>query len=357
MSILDGQLPLQNPWKERFQDVARLNDYAKTHPVEIANSKIENHKIDGAILNGGKFENTYWKKVSAQKTSLTKVVFRKGIIEDVDFSDSILTDVVFEDVKLRGLRFFHATLRNVKFIRCTFNGINIDQTKKSQIEVIDSKAISSSFSEGQLIAVFRNSKLYDGVELTDLIPPSSLTFEKSELEGVIMDRSKLKELIINDSKFNSALEVGSADTISIQNSTIDTTFSATTIGNISVDNTAIKSLSLVRSKIKSMSLTNCNKQVRNLGLYQATIESLDIARCSLDDFRPTETIAGAFRIKDSSISNSEFQKMKAKTLILDTVTLSGTLNFSNTHVTDLQTKNVTQQPGLKLLTTGSNVRF
>lgn len=356
MSILDGQIPLQNPWKERFQDVAKLNDYAKTHPVEIANSKIENHKIDGAILNGGKFENTYWKKVSAQKTNLTKVVFRKGIIEDVDFSDSTLTDVVFEDVKLRGLRFFHATLRNVKFIRCTFNGINIDQTKNSQIEVIDSKAISSSFSEGQLIAVFRNSKLYDGVELTDLIPPSSLTFEKSELDDVNMERSKLKELVINDTKFNSIFDVGSADNITVNNSTLKTSISAATVGTISINNTEIKGLSILRSKIKTVTLMNCGKMY-NFGMLQSTIGTLTFSHCPLDDFRPIEATFDVLSIKDGSLANSDFEKMKAKTMILENVSLDGKLDFTNAHVTDLQTKNVIKQPGLQLLTTGSNVRF
>ena len=351
------KLPLLGAWKERFQDVQKLNAYAKINLVELSNVKIEKYRIDGTILHGGKFENTDWSEVSVKNAQFTKVTFRGGVLDAVDFSDSTLTDVVFEDVKLIEVRFLGPTLKNVRFVRCELDAVNIDRTKNSSIEVIDSKVENSSLSRGELIAVFRNSKLFDGTRLTSLMRPSSLTFEKSELDGVIMDRSQLKELIINDTKFNSALEVGSTDTISIRNSTIDTTFSATTIGNISVDNTAIESLSLVRSKIGTMSLTNCNQWVQNLGLYQASIQSLDISRCSLDDFRPTETIAGALRIKDSAISNSEFQKMKAKTLILDTVTLSGTLNFTNTQVTDLQTKNITQQPGLKLITTGSNVKF
>lgn len=171
MSLLEGKLPLTGAWKERFKDVQKFNDYAKSHRVELSGHNIENGNIDGAILTNAKFENNNWKEVSIKKATITKTLFRQGIIENVDFSNSILTDVVFEDVKLRGLRFFHATLHNVKFIRCTFNGINIDQTKNSNIEVNDSKAISTSFSEGQLIAVFRNSKLFDGVELTDLIPP------------------------------------------------------------------------------------------------------------------------------------------------------------------------------------------
>ena len=177
MSMLNGKLPLTGTWNDRFQDVNKLNAYAKTQPVELSGALIKDKNIDGAVINGGKFQNTDWKNVKANKASLTKVVFSGGVLEDIDFSNSTLTDVVFEDVKLRGIRFFHATLNNVRFVRCTFNGVNVDQTKNSRIEVIDSQAISTSFSEGQLIAVFRNSKLFEEVELTDLLPPSSLTFE------------------------------------------------------------------------------------------------------------------------------------------------------------------------------------
>ena len=197
MSILNGKLPLTGAWNERFQDVNKLNAYARTQSVALSDVAIENKNIDGVVLNGGKFQSTNWKDIKATRANLTKVVFSQGILEDIDFSHSTLTDVVFEDVKLRGIRFFHATLNNVRFVRCTFNGVNVDQTKNSRIEVIDSKAISTSFSEGQLIAVFRNSKLFEEVELTDLLPPSSLTFEGSELEDVNMERSNLKQLVVN----------------------------------------------------------------------------------------------------------------------------------------------------------------
>ena len=46
---------------------------------------------------------------------------------------------------------FRATLNNVRFVRCTFNGSGLDLLKASSIEVVDSKVISTSMSEGQLI--------------------------------------------------------------------------------------------------------------------------------------------------------------------------------------------------------------
>lgn len=49
--------------------------------------------------------------------------------------------------------------------------------------------------------------------------------------------------------------------------------------------------------------------------------------------------------------------MKAKTVILENVSLDGELDFTGAHIGELKTKNVTKQPGLNLITTGSNVKF
>lgn len=356
MSLPSLKLPLLGPWKERFQDVDKLNAYAKTHPIEIANAKIENYRIDGAVIPQGEFKDTDWKDVTVTKASLTQTVFRGGIIEDVDFSNSTFTDVTFEDVKLRGIRFFHATLNNVRFVRCTFNGVNIDQTKNSRIEVIDSKAISTSFSEGQLVAVFRNSKLFEGVELTDLQPPSSLTFEKSELTDVDMDRSKLQELLVIDTKLDGGLQVGAADSITIRNSSMDATFSATTVDKFTVENTDVARLELIRSKINKLSLVNC-KRSRTFNMFEITIGIANVTGSTLNDFSPIQSKIGELHVTNSSISNSELKKMTAKTLTLENVTLDGTLDFTGSQVGEFKAVNVTKQPGLKLITTGSNVRF
>lgn len=362
MSLIP-QLPLTGAWKERFEDVAKLNAYAKTKPIELSNAKIANKNIDGAVLNGGEFKNNDWTKVSIKKANLTNVVFREGILEDVDFSESTLTNVVFEDVKLLGATFFYTTLNNVRFVRCTFNGVGIEKTKMSRIEVIDSKAISSSFSDGQLVAVFRNSKLTkgssetsQGVRLTDLIPPSSLTFEKSELTNVNMDRSRIKDLVVVESNFDGGLQVGNVEIITIRNSVVNTTFSETTIGKLSVVDSTIKKMMFNGSKVGSMSFEKCGR-LHGVGMYQAIINMLSISRCPLDDFDIPETQITNWSIKDSSITNSKFEGMKTKSWVLDTVSLSGELDFTGAHVGELKTNNVTKQPGLKLITTNSNVRF
>lgn len=358
MSILNGKLPLTGPWKQRFQDVTKLNAYAKTQPVELSNVTIENHNIDGAVLNGGKFENTDWKEVRANKTTLTNVTFRRGILENIDFSHSTLTDVVFEDVKLRGIRFFHATLNNVRFVRCTFNGVNVDQTKNSRIEVSDSQAISTSFSEGQLIAVFRNSKLFEGVEITDLLPPSSLTFEKSELKAVDMSRSKLDELTIVESNMDhSALTFGSVDKLDVKGSVLaSVSFRESTIKSATIRETKIGTLVFFASKITSMSIAHCT-EATGLAAYQATIGALMLNRCSLDDLSLLEAKIGTLQIQDGSISNSMLKRMEANSAVFENISFGGAVNFTAAKVRDLKTHNISKQPGLNLITTGSNVKF
>ena len=62
-------------------------------------------------------------------------------------------------------------------------------------------------------------------------------------------------------------------------------------------------------------------------------------------------------IKDSQLSDNDFEELRAKTVILERVTLKNKIDFTNAHVDQLTIKNVTKLPGLNLTTTGSNVKF
>ena len=357
MSKLNLKSQLTSTWNDRFQDVSKLNDYARTHPVELSDVKIEKQNIDGAVLNGAQFHNTDWKSVSVKKANLTKTIFRQGTLDSVDFSNSTLTDVVFENVRLVEVRFFHTTLVNVRFVHCTFNGSNIDQTKTSNIEVIDSRVINTSLSEGQLVAVFRNSQLYKGTSLTDLQPPSSLTFEESDLDDVDLSRSVLSDLVLDTVKSNnSGFITGSVRSVVITGGDISFGFSETRIDSLKVHNINSVGLALDDAVVKTMTFSNC-REMSSLNLFRAKIGTLDFINCSPNNFRPRVANINTLRIKDGTISNSKLEKMKAKTVILDNVSLSGELNFTDAHIGDLKTKNVTKQPGLKLIIDGSNVKL
>lgn len=349
-------MPLSQEWKERLQDGEKLTEYAKSHALEIKNASLEKLRMENTNITNGLFENTTWKDITAKNIKLSKTVIRHSLIEKIDFSESIMSDVTFEEVDLKGVRFYHATLTNVRFINCSLNGVNIDQAKNSQITISDSDVISTSFSEGQLIALFKKTKIYKGVELTDLQPPSSLTFEKSELDEVNMDRSKLKELKIEETLFDGVLKVGSVDNLVIQNSTVDTSFSETTIGTLMVDKSTIKKMIFNGSKINAFNISNCNS-FNDMGMFESHIETINIAKCKLNNFRPREAMIGSLNVIDSSILDSKFENMKVKSIIFNNVSLGGELNFTGAQVRDLKTQNVTKQPGLKLITDGSNIHF
>ena len=191
MAELFGKSSLSPEWAERFKDLSKLNAYAANQPVHLSNVTLTGWDISGAKLPGARFDDTEWKDVKLERSVLSNVTFRKSKLQGVEFDHGVLTDVTFEDTELRSTSFYKAKLQRVRFIRCKLNGVNIDETVESTIEIIDSKVLSSSLSEGQLIATIKGSNLKD-VEFTDLDdiePPnpkfrSSLTFEKSELKDV-----------------------------------------------------------------------------------------------------------------------------------------------------------------------------
>jgi hypothetical protein len=150
--------------------------------------------------------------------------------------------------------------------------------------------------------------------------------------------------------------VGSVDKIVFRNSIVGTSFSETVVGDVSAEKSTIKGMMFSGGKVKNLTLTDCG-QFRNLGMYQATVGSVSVNRCSLNDFRLPETKIENLRIENGTIANSKFEGMKVKSMILSNVTLDGELNFTNAHADKLETHNITKQPGLNLITTGSNIRL
>ena len=115
-------------------------------------------------------------------------------------------------------------------------------------------------------------------------------------------------------------------------------------------------MSILRSKVNAVSITNCGK-MDNFGMLQSTIGVLMFSHCPVNDFRPIEAKFDVLSVKDGSLTNSDFEKMQAKTVILESVILDGKLDFTNARIGELKTNNVTKQPGLQLINTGSNVKF
>jgi len=200
--------------------------------------------ISGARLPGARFENTEWKDVKLERGALTNVTVIRSKLQGVSFRQSVLTDVTFEDTELRSTSFYKATLKRVRFVRCKLNGVTLDKMVDSTIEITDSKLLSTSLSDGQLQAIISKSILKD-VELTDLTPPSSLIFEKSELNDLDFSRSVLTTFRLSESKIDDAAFTGTiADSVELVNSELFFSMSDSKVQNLLLSGSHVRAMVL-----------------------------------------------------------------------------------------------------------------
>lgn len=353
MAGLFGKSELSPEWAARLSDVNSLNVYAIKHKVQLENVLLSAYDLSGARLDGAVFNNTEWKKTKFNRSILANTQFRKTKLEGVVFEESELSDVLFEDVDLTEVSFFKSKLNRVVFVRCNFIGVTADKLHSSELHIIDSKVISSSFSEGQYLGKFNKSSFRE-VEFTDLENPSSLTFEKSELEEVSFSRSKLKMftfLRVNADKYG--FEGGNIDAIEVHDSYLGIGFREVKIGSVVLDRSKIESR-FTMSEIGKIIVHDC-MEVLDFGFFESTIGSFDIERCKLKNFRLPNVVIDNLRISDSTLSGNDFEALKASSISLERVILDGKIDFTNAHIEQLSSTNITKKPSLQLITTGSNV--
>ena len=355
MADLFGKSSLSSEWVERFRDVVKLKTYAASHSVHLSSVVISGWDISGAKLPGAQFENTEWKDVKLHHSVLRDVTFKKSLMQGVDFQQATLTDVTFEDVELRSTSFYKAKLQRVRFIRCKFNGINVDEVVESTIEIIDSKVLSSSLSEGQLVATIKNSTLKD-IEFTDLELPSSLTFENSDLKEINFSRSILEKLVLsNVIAKRGGFEKGTVNEIVIKDSEFGFGFIEMKIKDFQIDNSKIES-PFHRTQIDHLVVRNC-QPMKQLMLYKTKLHNVEINQCKLNNFDVSGATIDSLHITGGSITSGDFAGAKIESLTFDSLSLIGKNTFENAQVKNLVIRNLSKDPTLQLITTGSNVKI
>jgi uncharacterized protein YjbI with pentapeptide repeats len=257
-------------------------------------------------------------------------------------------------------------MNGVKFIHCKFTAqakATFRSLKNSNIEfeytTFEAEEMGPpkiTFAGSTAALTFRNSTV-TGVQLVDLVLPSSLTFENSKLQDIDMSRSKLAKLVMDGVKGGGAtgFDTGNVAEVVFRNSEVGINLGEMTLGKVSYVNSVVN-VNFASSNIKELQINNC-KGMEDLNLYQAKIDSLQIGNCPVSDLAPIEATIQNFSINKASIENSKFKKMKVVNFTLTDVSLDGHLDFSNAHVEHLITKNITQKSGLNLNLTGSNVKF
>ena len=195
------------------------------------------------------------------------------------------------------------------------------------------------------------------VEFTDLEIPSSLTFEKSELNEVEFSRSVLTSVVLkNVSSIKTGMRNGKIHTLDIEGGEVAFGLSESSVEILSVRGARIRSMSMDDAKIPELRMSDISG-TNNVGLYRAKIGVLTMERCVLNDFRPRMAMIERWILKDSSLTNSKFEEMKVRDLVFDNVTLSGNLTFKGASAEHQQITNIKKLADLQLNTDGSNIKL
>jgi len=306
-----------------------------------------------------------WNETSIEGMIINNGRFVGNTFNGAYFNEAKLTNVTFEDSEFNGVYFHGAKMTGVKFIHCKFTAYSeadFMYLKDSNIEfeyttfeAEETGHAKVDFAESNANLTFRNSTLTK-VSLTDLILPSSLTFENSKLQDVDTSRSKLSKLVLdNATGGHNGSNVGSIAVVEFRNSSVGFGLGECTLDKVTFANSRVES-SFANSTVKELQINNC-KGMESFSLYQAKVDSLQISNCPINNLRSIEATIQNFRIDKASIENSKFKKMKVVNFTLTDVSLDGQLDFSNAQVENLITKNITKGSGLNLNLTGSNVKF
>ena len=343
-------------WLERFNDVETFNNYASEHKVKLSDAIIKNKVTKGVILTGATFSNTEWEKVDFSNSHITDSVFEDSDFTEVDFDHATMTNVTFKNSKFVGTDFDKSRLVNVKFINSDFRSSDFFKITQSKIEFQDTNFERVTFDKAQATFSFSGSKFIN-TDFTSLNAPSSLSFTKSELD-VDFSRSRIDKLDITDSKLNEPgggdlsikeliLKDLKGDRISIADSYIQ---------RATVENTDLVSfgLGLVDTKIDDLLVINSKDRVVLMG---AKVGKVRILNSNLRTFHASEATADSIYISNTTIKEGKFEKLKAKKLEFENVTLDGEMNFKNAQVDQFINKNTTQTPKAVIDLSGSNIKF
>ena len=356
MTNIFGKSELSSLWKERFLDSQKMNAYTlKGLKAEISDAVIKDYMLKDLIFNNASFRNVEWTDTTSEKLTFTNTIFRSNTFNNVDIEAATFTNVTFEDSEFNNIKFSRSNLVGVKFIRCKFKfNSSFLNLKNSTVDFEYSTLENMDFARSNATLTFRDSTLND-VELTDLVFPSSLTFESSKLKDIDMSRSKLAKLVMENVSGALASNASTVAEVEVRNSTVGIGLNQGSLGRATFVNSQIDA-EFQRSKVKEIHINNC-KGMEEFSLYKSTVDSLNISSCTITKFEPLEAIIQNITIEKSSIVNSDFGDMKAKYFSLTDVTLDQKIDFTGAHVEHLTTKNVTKLPNLNLTLTNSNVKF
>ncbi len=193
--------------------------------------------------------------------------------------------------------------------------------------------------------------------MIDLQAPSSLIFEKSDLNDLDFSRSVLTIFRLSESKIDDAAFTGTiADNVELVNSELFFSMSDSKVQNLLLSGSHVRAMVLNSAILPKVTIRDC-KNIDDMGFYQASIGELLVEHCTLKKFDLIEATVKSATIRNSSLSDCDNSDVKVGELVLDNVTLGAKIDFTNARVDHLKVKNLQKRPGLRLITTGSNLKL
>ena len=357
MSLLQNDF--EKRWDDLSKDVKQLNEYMATRPVELRNIQVGYKDLEDARFVGATFTSVEWNGTHLKNASFTKTVFKDCSFNGSLHQGSVFTDVVFENCTFEQAEFGRSTFVNVRFINCRFTDTRLEDATGSELLFEDSHLETRTSLAGSAIPMtFRRCSL-KGVALSGMKSHNEMLIEDSLLDEVDLGRGFFSSIILRNVKqgsggvrFNgvtaksisfedvdmtrgTAIAHARVETVTVNGGSFGTTFDGSLIGAVYVRNCNLYYMEF--SEVKLPKVHIAESHLYNTGLWDGFIEEFSVYNSTFD------IIVG--------------ENFKANTVVWHNVTLEGNIDLSNAQVKDFRKSHLHRGPNLKLITTGSNLKF
>ena len=350
----------QNKWESLSKDVNLINEYTKDHfDVELKNINVYGKEIDGVIFNGATFDSVEFNGVSSKKSIYKKTKFINCKFFNSKYWNSEFVDVEFENCEFISTNFLGSKFLNVKIKNCTAKESEFDDLTGSDVLVENSIFKErSSFTDSKVAFVFRDTTL-SGVNMMGLELKQPLLIDGGLLEEVNFGHSHFSTVTLQRVKqgdgpirFNSI----TADTLVFDD--VDLT------RGVGIAYSKVKLVKIVNGRFGAAfegstiaKVVARDVYLVNIDFSEATMPSVSMNHCELLDLALWDSTIIELSIMDSSINIANGKNFKGDTVIWDSVTLDGKIDFSNAKIEDFRPTRLKRGPKLNLITTGSNLKF
>jgi uncharacterized protein YjbI with pentapeptide repeats len=345
-------------WSDLSKDVNKLNEYSKTHPVELRDVKAENLDIEGVIFVGATFSGVEWYAVDASKAILTKVLFRKCKFVGGKWKDSIMTDVIFEDCEFTDTSLSGSTMVKVRFKNCKIDQTGIAYLKGGKVEFNECHWDTGAGGDSSCEFVFKNCTL-GGISFSMMKNGVPILFEDCLLDEIDFYGSHFSDVILRrvrqgegPTRFNSATAK------SFRFEDVDMT-RGVSLAHVIAESVTIAG-GTFRGATEGSTIAKVYAHDANLFMYdmsEAVMPDVKIWNCKIQDLAIWECFIEELSFSNSTVHGIDATDFKADIVVWDNVTLDGKIDLTNAQIKDFRPTRLTRGPRLQLITTGSNVRF